>query len=80
MGDLGRYLFEKNLVSHTKMRSSQPTTYTTNQPPPGFPVLAPSIQQIQRLTEQNDHYNNTVQQSSTRVLQKPIVQQSPSTP
>ena len=52
----------------------------SNQPPPGFPGLASSVQQIQRLTEQNEYYNNTVQQPSARVLQKPVVQQSPSTP
>lgn len=84
VGDLGKFLSEKNLVSYINMRPSQPTTYNTNQPPPGFPGLSSTIQQqLQRLTQQNEYHNSSnsiVQQPSTRLLQKPIVQQSPSTP
>jgi len=91
VGDLGTFLFEKNLVSRITMQTSQSLTYSTNPSqqqsfgriPPGFTGLPSSIQQPQRLTPQNDYYNNAnngVQQLPNRLLQKPIVQQSPSTP
>jgi hypothetical protein len=77
VGDLGRYLLEKNLVSHIKMRPSQSTIYNTNQPPPGFPGLSSAVQHIQKLTQQNENYNNsngTLQQPPNRMIQKPMIQ------
>ncbi|CAF4496110.1 unnamed protein product [Rotaria sp. Silwood2] len=74
------------------MRPSQSTNYNTNQTqqstfdriPPGFPAIPSSTrQQSPRLTLQNEasnNPNNTVQQSLNRLLQKPIVQQSPIVP
>ncbi|CAF1170367.1 unnamed protein product [Rotaria sordida] len=83
------------------MRSSQSTTYNTNQMqqqqqqqtfdriPPGFSAISSSTRQQpqsqpQRLTLQNEFYNNATsaiqQRPLTRPLQKPIVQQSPSAP
>ncbi|CAF3570765.1 unnamed protein product [Rotaria sp. Silwood1] len=90
VGDLGTYLFGKNLVSRITMRPSQPTTYNSNQTqqqttdriPPGFSAISSSTRQPQpqlpRLTPQNEFYNNsnsTVPQPLIRALQKPIVQQ-----
>jgi hypothetical protein len=87
VGDLGNYLFEKNLVSRITMRSSfnetQPQQQLFERMPPGLSGISPSIQQ-QRLTQQNEYYGNPVQQAPTRLLtsglQKPIVQLAPSAP
>ncbi|CAF1120767.1 unnamed protein product [Adineta ricciae] len=89
VGDLGIFLWRKKLLSHSKMQTSQSTMYNTNSSqqqqsfgriPPGFSGLPSSIQQPQRVTPKNDYYgssSNPMQQSQTRSIQKPAVQQSP---
>jgi hypothetical protein len=79
IGDLGTFLFEKNLISRTTMRSSQRSDFSTGQPLQQSFVraqllqsgISPSRQQHQRFAQPNEFYNtsnNMAQQQQTRML------------
>jgi hypothetical protein len=81
VGDLGTFLFGKNLISRTTMQNSQRSPFSSGQPPQqqqqpfvrpqgtssGIP---PSRQQYPRTTQPNEHLHNAnymPQQQQTRV-------------
>jgi hypothetical protein len=70
IGDLGLFLFGKNLVSRTTMQRSHQPSYNSGQQSFARTQLRslgiiPSVQPQQKSTQQNDYYNNSnIQQLS----------------
>jgi len=91
IGDLGTFLFDKNLTSRTTMRPSQRLGQPLQQSFIRSQLNSsgtPPRQQQSRLTQPNEYYNNsnnmTQQQQTTRMLntglQSSTIQQSPNIP
>ncbi len=94
IGDLGTFLFEKNLISRTTMRPSQRLGFSSGQPLQQSFIRAqlsssgtpPLRQQQPRFAQPNEYYNNSnnMVQQATRMsntgLQNSTIQQTSNIP